>query len=339
MPEMPMNSISESETSTAAHAAAVPAVSIVVVSYNTRQMTLDCLASVFAETREPFELIVIDNASTDGSAEAIAAAWPQGTPGFSVLAETRNHGFAGANNIAARHARGEYILLLNPDTVVLDGAIDRLLAFARRTPAAQIWGGRTLNADRSLNPSSCWGEQTLWSVFCRATGLTGLFPRSELFNPEAYGGWQRDGERAVGMVSGCFFLLPRRLWEQLGGFDLSYFMYGEEADLCLRARRLGAQPRITPEATVIHYGGASETVRTDKMVRLLKAKITLVDRHFPAWQRAPGRALLMLWPLTRAMATRLAGRRDSAAVWTAVWRRRREWAGGYAAGAHAVAGS
>ena len=100
-----------------------PAVSIIVVSYNTREMTLDCLRSVFAETRTPFELIVVDNASPDGSAEAIAAAFPD----IRLIASRENLGFAPANNMAVREARADLVLLLNPDTVVLDGAIDRLI--------------------------------------------------------------------------------------------------------------------------------------------------------------------------------------------------------------------
>ena len=125
---------------------------------------------------------------------------------------------------------------------MLDGAIDKLVAFARRTPAAGIWGGRTLNADLSLNPMSVFGDQTLWSLFCRATGLTVAFRNSPLFNSEHYGGWARDSERDVEVVQGSFFLIPRRLWDELGGFDLSFVMYGEEADLCRRARARGAQP-------------------------------------------------------------------------------------------------
>ena len=103
-----------------------PILSILVISYNTREMTLDCLRSVRSQTTTPYELIVLDNASTDGSAAAIAAEFPE----IMLLAEPVNHGFAKANNLAAAQARGEYLLLLNPDTVVLDGALDTLLAFA-----------------------------------------------------------------------------------------------------------------------------------------------------------------------------------------------------------------
>ncbi len=304
-----------------------PKVSILVISYNTREMTLDCLRSVAAETTVPHEVIVVDNVSSDGSAEAIAAEFPQ----ITLLAEQDNHGFAKGNNIAAARARGEYLLLLNPDTVVLDHAIDRLIAFADSRPEARIWGGRTLFADGSLNPSSCWRKMGLWAIFCRATGLTGVFPQSELFNPEAYGGWDRSRERQVDIVSGCFFLIRRADWEALGGFDPTFFMYGEEADLCLRAASaIKARPRITPAATIIHHGGASETVRADKMVRLLAAKSTLVRRHFAPWLRPLAGWGFRLWPWSRALAFSILRRGgDNAQVWKEVWARRREWQNGF----------
>jgi GT2 family glycosyltransferase len=302
-----------------------PLVSIIVVSYNTRQMTLECLRSVFGQTRHPFELIVADNASRDGSAAAIATEFPD----IQLLAEADNHGFAKANNIAARHARGKYLLLLNPDTLVLDGAIDRLVDFAQRVPEAGIWGGRTLYGDRSLNPTNCWGRMTLWSVASQVLGLTSLFRRSALLNPEGYGGWLRDSERGVDIVTGCFLLIRKGLWEELGGFDPSFIMYGEEADLCLRARSVGARPRITPHAQIVHYVGASESVRSDKMVRLLQAKLLLIRRHFPARQRPLGLLLFRLWPLSRYWATRLLGRPTAAQTWGQIWDRRDEWWNGW----------
>ena len=240
------------------------------------------------------------------------------------------------SNLAASRARGEYLLLLNPDTLILDGAVDRLLAFARRRPEARIWGGRTLFADHSLNPASCWRRVSLWNIFCRSSGLTGLFPGSALFNSEAYGGWDRGSERQVDIITGCFLLIARRDWERLGGFDRTFFMYGEEADMCLRAaRELGAAPRVTPEAAIVHYGGASERVRADKMVRLLSAKSELVRRHVPAWQRPLALALFRLWPLSRRAALSVLARAgirrggESREVWQEVWTRRAEWQDGF----------
>lgn len=309
-----------------------PVLTIIVVSYNTREMTLECLRSVRAETQVPHEVIVVDNASHDGSAAAIAAEFPD----LRLMAETVNHGFAKANNLAAREARGEYLLLLNPDTVVLDGALDKLLAFARRRPQARIWGGRTVFGDRSPNPASAWRRMDLWNLFCRASGLTGIFPNSAIFNSEAYGGWDRMSEREVDIVTGCLFLILRADWDRLGGFDPAFFMYAEEADLCLRARKtLGARPRVTPEAVIVHYAGASEKVRADKMVRLFRAKRELIRRHFPAWQQPLAAALFAAHPLSRRLALGALGllRRgmaEKARVWAEIWARRGEWQRGTA---------
>ena len=314
----------------------VPEISIVVISYNTREMTLACLRSVYAETKTPFELIVVDNASTDGSAEAIAEAFPESDyPNFKFIAETTNHGFAPAHDVALPHATAPWLLLLNPDTIVLDGALDKLLAYAKETPDAGIWGGRTLFGDKTLNATSCWGKMTLFSLFSRLFFLSNAFKSSELLNPEEIGRWPRDTTREVDIVTGCLFLMRRADWDRLGGFDPAFTMYGEETDLCMRAHKLGFKPRITPEATIIHYGGASDTVRADKMVRLMRAKIELIKRHFSPRTRGPGRAMLGYWPLSRGLIwkaiafTGRAGAKEKAANWMEIWNRRAEWKDGY----------
>jgi GT2 family glycosyltransferase len=307
--------------------------SIIIVSHNTREMTIACLDSLQKElSLGSTEIIVVDTASRDGTPQAIAD--HPVAPRLITLQE--NIGFARANNIAAGIARGRHLLFLNPDTVVLDRAVDRLLEFARLHPEAGIWGGRTLFADGSLNPSSCWQRMTTWNLLCRATGLTGLCPASPLFNGEAYGGWQRDSMREVDIVSGCFLLIARELWDRLDGFDPLYFMYGEDADLCLRARRLGARPLMAPSASIVHHGGASERVRSEKLEKLLAAKITLIDRHWPGFSSRVGRALLMLWPASRAVILPLlarisndAGQVNAAATWRQVWTRRAHWSRGY----------
>jgi N-acetylglucosaminyl-diphospho-decaprenol L-rhamnosyltransferase len=306
-----------------------PRLSILVVSYNTKKLTLDCLASVFEQTRlTPFELIVWDNASSDGSPEAIGETYGNRVR---LVKSDENIGFATANNSASEIATGDYLLLLNPDTVVLDGAIDVLAAFADRFPGSGIWGGRTLFKDGSLNSSSCWGRQTVWSLFCQATGLSVMFKRTSVFNPEGMGGWNREGVRTVDIVSGCFFMITSELWAALGGFREEFFMYGEEADLCHRARKLGAQPMVTSEATIIHYGGASERVLADKLVRLLKAKRLLIDMHFPPVARQIGRWLLFLWPVRRYCihAVLAAGGRrasiEARDAWLEAVRRYRDW--------------
>jgi GT2 family glycosyltransferase len=306
-----------------------PLVSIIVINYRTRELTLECLRSVVRETEDfDYEILLVDNASNDGLIEAVAGEMPD----VRRIPLTENVGFARGNNIAAEQARGKYLLLLNSDTLVLDRAIDRLLAFAAERPAAKIWGGRTLLGDRTLDPASCWRRMTLWSVFCRTFGLAAAFPNSKLFNAEAYGGWDRSTVREVDIVTGCFLLIETELWRKLGGFDARFFMYGEEADLCLRAAALGAKPALTPRATIIHYGGASEQPETEKMVRLLTAKAELIKRYFPPVSRRLGLLLFPLWPFFRAIRAQLSsaisGNRTCAATartcWE-VWERRAQW--------------
>lgn len=307
-----------------------PLVSIMLVNWNTREMTLDCLRTVYEQTREvPFEVIVVDNGSHDGSAEAIAAEFPQ----VVLMAETENHGFAIATNISVERARGRYVLLLNTDTLVLDDAIDKLLAFAQRRPEAKIWGGRTLFEDHTLNPFSCWGRITPWSAFCQAFGLNAVFRGSELFNAEGYGGWKRDREREVDIIQGSFFLIEKAFWDELGGFDRTFFMYGEEADLCARAYERGARPRMTPEATIVHFGGKSATKKADKLVYILGSRNGLIERNFPRNLIGFGKAMTAAWALTRSIAYPVAAMfapsfRDSAKCWKDVWRRRKEWRNG-----------
>jgi N-acetylglucosaminyl-diphospho-decaprenol L-rhamnosyltransferase len=304
-------------------------ISVIVISYNTREMTIACLESVFEQTHGiPFELIVWDNASQDESAAAIGERFRDR---IRLVASDCNLGFAVANNRAAELASGDYLLLLNPDTVVLDGAIDKLVEFAAARPIAGIWGGRTVFPDGTLNPASCWQRQTIWSLFCQASGLSSMFRRSTLFNPEGLGGWNRIGERPVDIVTGCFLLIRRDMWLALDGFREEFFMYGEEADLCLRARKLGAKPIVSSAATIIHYGGASEKVRADKMVRLLKAKRLLIYFHFTELTRRIGGQLLFLWPVTRYLAHSVlaafgkTSSIDKRNVWREIVRRRREW--------------
>lgn len=303
-------------------------VSIIIISYNTEDMTLECLHSVYEQTRDiSFEVIVLDNNSRDGSAEAIENSFPD----IRLIKSSENLGFARANNQAAKESSGRYILLLNPDTLILVGAIQKLYAFALSRPEHRIYGGRTLFADHSLNPASCWRQQTLWGLVCYSFGLTSLFRKSPLFDPEGYGSWLRDCVREVDIISGCFLLTNKDFWEQLKGFDSDFFMYGEDADLCLRGIARGAKPIITPDAEIIHYGGASEKVRADKMVRLLRAKEDLLRHHWSPVKRKIGVFLFGFGVFARMVASRIlkliSTKRFGGAAdnWQEIWFRRKEW--------------
>lgn len=306
-----------------------PVLSIIVVSYNTRDLTLKCLETLYATTKTTaFHCVVYDNASEDGSAEAVAAAFPQ----VELIASRENLGFAKANNVVAEAATTPWLLLLNPDTEVHAGAVDNLMAFAQAHPKAGITGGRTVFPDGSLNIASCWMRITPWSAFCAAVGLRSAFPGSAFFNPEAMGRWPRDSVREVDIVVGCFLMIPTDLWRALGGFDLKYFMYGEEADLCLRAAKLGYRPMITPDAEIMHIVGASSGKVARKVMMVAKARTTLIRDHWPAALVPLGLFLMWLWAALRYGASRplgWLGKREGAAKWATIWAARRDWLAGY----------
>lgn len=300
---------------------------VIVVSFNTRKLTIECLEALYTESAGlEMQVIVVDNASEDGSADAIERNFPD----IELIRLEENIGFARANNLAGEHARGEWILLLNPDTVVLDRAIPRLLEYARQQKRPMIYGARTLFPDGSLNPTSVWGRPTLFSSFCFASGLTALSRWVPVFDRESMRGWSRDTTRPVDIVSGCFLMLPREVWEKLGGFDTSFFMYGEDFDLCLRARSMGVSCMFYTESSLIHYGGASAQPQGDKVIRHLRAKQALMQKHWPAGAAAVGRTLLKLRVGTRVAAYSTLsligkGRMDARDAWGQAWRRRSEW--------------
>ena len=312
-------------------------VSIIVVSYNTREMTLECLRSVVAQSPElKFEMLFIDNQSTDGSFEAVQSEFGSDDR-FQIIASDENLGFARANNVMAKRARGRRLLLLNPDTVVLDRALEKLNAFADERSDCGIWGGRTMKADGvTLDPRSCWADLTLRGVFFRTVGLSKTFSASEFFNPQAYGRWKRDSVRYVGFVTGCLLLIDRSLWERLDGFAPEFFMYGEEAELCYRAKSLGAKPIITPEAAIIHYVGASATTKWQTKVKVCRGEITLMRLHWSKPAAFLGRELIRAATIYRRIAFWAISKvrpneesRNRASDWKHIWAARSEWLAGY----------
>ncbi|HXV34302.1 MAG TPA: glycosyltransferase family 2 protein [Gaiellaceae bacterium] len=294
-----------------------PDVSILIVTYRCRDAARACLASLRDTVDVPHEIVVLDNASGDGTVEMVREEFPD----VRLIASEENLGFALGCNRAAEAARGEYLLLLNPDTEAHEGAVANLLAFARAHPEHGLYGGRTLDPDGSVNPGSCWGAPTLWSLFCFATLLTSAFKRTRLFDPESLGGWKRDTVREVDIVTGCLLLAPRTLWEELGGFDTRFFMYGEDADLSLRAAALGYRPAITPDAVVTHEIGVSSAAREDKLMLLFRGKATLLRKHWRGPRLRLGLGLLVAGVRLRS--------RISGGPWTQVWQNRADWLAGY----------
>lgn len=303
-----------------------PLVSIILVSYNTAEYTVRALESVQQQTQSTHEIIVVDNQSTDNSVEAIRTRFPE----IRLIESAENLGFAGGVRKGVEVANGTYLLLLNPDTVVLDAAIDKLLTFAKQHPANGIWGGVTLNNDLSLNTQHAWSKPDFSSLLFSALGLSKMFSSSCLFNNANYGCWQRDTIKEVDILSGCFFLITHQVWNQLGGLDPTFFMYAEEADLCLRAKAQGFQPIVTPDARIIHHGGVSHTRFSGKQIKLLKGKVELINRHISAWNRPIYKSLLWLYVFNKyAMHTLLKPKAEQTQEWQTVYQARSNWLKGY----------
>ena len=303
-------------------------VAILVVSYNTEDLLRECLRSVYEQRgglRQ--QVIVVDNGSVDRSVDMIRTEFPE----VELIDAKQNLGFARGVNLAATRANAEFLLLLNPDTVVLDRALERLVQFARSHPDHGLYGGRALKRDGSLELSSCWALPTVWSMTCFALGLSTAFRHTQWFDPEAMADWRRDTVREVGFISGCLLLAPRDAWRKLGGFDERYFMYGEDADLALRARQAGFRPIICPEACIVHDVGKASATRAGKLLLLFKGKATLVRDHFDGWRQQLVLLELLVGVGLRALLARMKPRSDrsEADPWGTLWSERHDWIKGY----------
>lgn len=302
-----------------------PLISIIIVSYNTREDSLRCLKSIAEHGGLDHESIVVDNGSVDHSVDAIRESFPDVT----VIEAGENLGFARAVNRGARAARGRYLLLFNPDAILLPGSLEELLSFAERHPSNGLYGGRNLTATGENDLSSCWGAPSLWSLFCFATALSTAFPRSRVFDPESLGRWARDSVREVPVITGSLLLVSRVDWDRLGGMDERFFLYGDDAEFSIRARREGYRPVIVPAATIIHDKGGSTAGTGVKMNMVMAGKATLLFVIWGPISSRIGVLLLQAGAGLRALMETLSKRPASRRTWTAVWRRRRAWRTGY----------
>ena len=228
-----------------------PQLSVIIVSYNTRSLTLECLRVLQAELRTSLaEVFVVDNASTDGSADAVREAFPE----VRLITNPRNAGFGSANNLALAQAHSRYLLLLNTDAFPRLGAVRVLIDYLDRHPAVGVVGPRLVYKDGSLQ-QSCFRFPTPVAAWAENVGMTRVFRRYATLDD--YRGWDHAAERSVDFVIGACLLLRREVYEQVGGFDERFFMYQEEADWQRRIHEAGWSVAFTPAAEVVHLAGAS----------------------------------------------------------------------------------
>lgn len=273
-----------------------PLLSIIILSYNTKELTNRCLESIFMprglplaspkafppanklgplpwgspSSRHPlsmdsFEIIVVDNASTDGSSEMIRKKFPD----VVLIKNAKNVGFGAANNQAVKKARGEYILFLNSDTVVLDSALEKLVNYFQQNKHVNFLGGKLLNEDNS--PQASAGPfLSLPVVFLM------LFAKGEQLGITRY---SPDKPKQVDWISGACILCRKQDFQRLGGFDEDIFLYMEEVELLYRAKQKGMQTWFTPDAQFIHVGSASSREWKNPIMNLYRGLLFFYKKH------------------------------------------------------------
>jgi GT2 family glycosyltransferase len=254
----------------------LPEVSVIIVNWNTRALLADCIRSIKAQTTARHEIIVIDNCSTDGSADMVAATFPD----VVLIANPDNRGFAAANNQGLAVARGTHLLLLNPDTIILDHAIDKSLAWLARHPGVGCMGCQVLEGPDVIQRTGFSDPGPLNQAIVEL-GLTRL-DRFPLFARPFYSRWDRKSEKVVDVVSGMFMLVPRAVYEKVGPLDPAFFIYAEEADWCRRIRKAGFSCVFAPVAQIIHLDGGSKStaqIKSRMYVQKQKSHLIYLRKH------------------------------------------------------------
>lgn len=252
--------------------------SIIIVNYNVKDYLSQCLNSIFASiTNFTIEVIVVDNNSTDGSVEFIKNNYPS----VILLASSKNLGFGVANNKAFEIAKGRYLLLLNPDTVLQEDTLQAMYDFMEQKKDVGISGCKVLNPNGTLQLACRRGIPTPWVAFTKLFGLQSLFPKSKLFGQYNLTYLPPDDFAYVDAISGSFMFVRREVYEQLGGFDPNFFMYGEDLDFCLRAKQNNWKIAYFPKTSIIHYKGQS-TKRGyfDNTYHFFKSMEIFTRKHF-----------------------------------------------------------
>ena len=245
--------------------------SVIIVSFNTKDILRDCLKSLTLNTQYKIlntETIVVDNGSADGSVEMVEKEFPN----VRLIKNKKNLGFARANNQGIKIARGEYVLLLNSDTKIVDNALVKMVKFAKSDKKIGIVGPKLLNPDSTPQPSTA-------PFYTLPVTLISLFG-GDRFLRQSY-----KDIRKVDWVSGACFLIKREVVENIGLLDEKFFMYVEEMEFCFRAQKAGYQVYFYPQAEVIHQvRGSSSVGKQRAILGIYQGLIYFYQKHFASWQ-------------------------------------------------------
>ena len=252
--------------------------SIIIVNYNVKEFLQNLLYSIEkASTNITKEVIVVDNASDDGSVNLIKEKFPS----VKLIENQSNVGFGIANNQALKMANGKFLLLINPDAVVSEDTFDKMICFFKKNPDAGLAGCKILNPDGTLQLACRRSFPGPWTSFCKVTGLSNLFPGSKLFARYNLTYLDIDRTYEVDAISGSFMMIRREVYEKVGGFDEHFFMYGEDLDLSYRIKQAGYKVFYVHTTQIIHYKGESTRRSSlDETKVFYEAMHLFVKKHF-----------------------------------------------------------
>ena len=276
--------------------------SFIVVSWNAKQYLMECLKSIEKEASGfRHEIIVVDNGSSDGSVEILQ----ENFPGVRLICNGMNLGFAKANNIGIQKSQGKYICLINSDITLLDGCLHTMVHFMDMHPPIGILGPRILNSDFTKQ-DSCKYFPTLVNEFFRAIAMDTIFTGTR-FNAVLKSHSSPDVTTKVDVLSGCFWMVRKEAFIQVGLFDERFFIYAEDKDLCKRFKEYGWEVVYNPAAQAIHYGGGSSANAPIRFyIEMQRANLQYWEKHFNRRGKYLYSVILFLYHVNRVLGYRLA---------------------------------
>lgn len=267
------------------------AISIIIVSWNARSYLRDCLNSIRQTSAScVHEVIVVDNASTDGSPEMVAEQFPE----VILIRSRENVGFGRANNLAMNRATGSVLALVNSDVIVHSGCLEKLAAFLDDHDYVGLVGPRVIGSDGNVQ-RTCRCLPSVWNSVCRVLALDRIFSHWAIFASYEMRHFGHDSLAEVEVLSGCFCMARRTAIDEVGGFDERFFFYAEDFDWCKRFGDAGWKVMFVPEATATHYGGASTSNAPLRYsIEILRANLKYWDKHYGVGGRRTFRLLAVV---------------------------------------------
>jgi GT2 family glycosyltransferase len=236
-----------------------PLLSIIIVNFNTFEYTKQCIESVFNSDldKKEYEIILIDNASSDKSSSKLRALFSN----IQIIENQENSGFAYANNLVIQKAKGAYVLLLNPDTIVQKDTLSTIVMYMENHKDVGIATCRVEFPNGRIDDGCHRGFPTPWNALCHFSGLASLFPQSTFFDGYHLGYQNMNTIHEIDACVGAFMMIRREVGEQLHWLDEEYFWYGEDLDFCYRAKKLGYKIMYIPDTRIIHYKGVASGIK------------------------------------------------------------------------------